>query len=63
MSKRYMKVCQKLKEELEGYNGTYAIQSFDPRVLWWFRQNCPEVPQRPAHGAFPKTWHEGGSDL
>lgn len=45
MSKRYMKVCQKLKEELEGYNGTYAIQSFDPRVLWWFRQNCPEVPR------------------
>ena len=36
---------RKLKEELEGYNGTYAIQSFDPRVLWWFRQNCPEVPR------------------
>ena len=41
MSKRYMKLCQKLKECLSGYEGTYAIQSFDPRVLWWFRKNCP----------------------
>ena len=45
MSKRYMKLCQKLKECLSGYEGTYAIQSFDPRVLWWFRKNCPEVPR------------------
>ena len=45
MSKRYMKLCQKLKECLSGYEGTYAIQSFDPRVLWWFRKNCPGVPR------------------
>ena len=38
MSKRYMKLCQKLKECLSGYEGTYAIQSFDPRVLWWFSE-------------------------
>ena len=48
-----MKVCQKLKEELEGCNGT-CVQSFD-RVLWWFRQNLPEVPRGQLMEHFPKT--------
>ncbi len=63
MSKRYMKVCQKLKEELEGYNGTYAIQSFRSESALVVSPELPGGSQRPAHGEFPKTWHEGGSDL
>ncbi len=28
---------------LQGYQGDYCIESFDPRVVWWFRKNAPEV--------------------
>ncbi len=30
-------------EELKKYKGEYAIQSFNPYVLEWFKQNAPEV--------------------
>ncbi len=28
---------------LEDYSGVYCIESFDPRVIYWLRKNCPEV--------------------
>lgn len=28
---------------LEGYNGSYCIESFDPRCLMWLRKNRPEI--------------------
>lgn len=30
---------------LAGYKGDWAIQSFDPRIVRWFRQNAPSVPR------------------
>lgn len=28
---------------LEGYQGVYCIESFDPRCIRWLRKNCPEI--------------------
>lgn len=30
---------------LAGYKGDWAIQSFDPRIVRWFRQHAPSVPR------------------
>ncbi|MBR6747359.1 MAG: glycerophosphodiester phosphodiesterase [Clostridia bacterium] len=36
-------LCRKVWELLQGYEGDYAVQSFDPRSLNWFRRNAPQV--------------------
>lgn len=33
----------KLMELLKDYKGKYAIQSFSPKVLYWFKRNYPKV--------------------
>lgn len=32
-----------LMEHLKDYKGEYAIQSFNPKVLYWFKRNYPNV--------------------
>lgn len=34
---------QKLMDILKKYKGKYAIQSFNPMVLYWFKRNYPKV--------------------
>ncbi len=41
--KRVGSLEQKLLETLKKYNGDYAIQSFNPYVLVWFKENAPEI--------------------
>ncbi|NLC53709.1 MAG: glycerophosphodiester phosphodiesterase, partial [Firmicutes bacterium] len=41
-----------LYEELQGYQGPYAIQSFNPFTLQWFRKNAPEVLRGQLAGNF-----------
>lgn len=36
-------LCQKTLALLRGYPGSYCIESFDPRILAWFRRHAPEV--------------------
>lgn len=36
-------LCAKAEEYLSGYNGKYIIESFDPRVLIWYRKNRSDV--------------------
>lgn len=36
-------LCRLAMEELAGYQGLYCVESFDPRIVWWFRQNRPEI--------------------
>ena len=38
-------VCAKSHELLKDYEGAYAIQSFHPFALFWYRQNAKEVPR------------------
>ncbi len=30
-------------EELKNYEGLYCVESFDPRIVRWFRQNHPGI--------------------
>ncbi|NLM36971.1 MAG: hypothetical protein GX202_02450 [Firmicutes bacterium] len=41
-----------LYEELQGYQGPYAIMSFNPFTLQWFRKNAPEVLRGQLAGSF-----------
>lgn len=36
-------LCTLAMEELRGYKGLYCVESFDPRVVRWFRDNRPEI--------------------
>lgn len=36
-------LCEKTAKLLEAYRGDYCVESFDPRVLLWFRKNSPDV--------------------
>ncbi len=35
------KLCRRVAERLDTYNGAFAIQSFDPRILSWFKSYRP----------------------
>lgn len=37
------KLCVLAMKELEGYRGLYCVESFDPRVVKWFREHYPQV--------------------
>lgn len=36
-------LCKRVMEALEGYEGVYCIESFDPSVVKWLRHNAPQV--------------------
>ena len=38
-------VCAKSHELLKDYDGPYAVQSFHPFALFWYRQNAKDVPR------------------
>ena len=38
------RVAERVAEALENYHGNYAIQSFSPTALSWYRKHCPSVP-------------------
>lgn len=40
---RQEELCQKTMEQLRGYTGLYCVESFDPRIVRWFRQHFPRV--------------------
>ena len=36
-------VSKRVSEQLEDYNGSYCIESFDPRCVYWFAKNKPDI--------------------
>jgi len=36
-------LCEKTHALMKKYGGTYCVESFDPRIVRWFRRNAPEV--------------------
>lgn len=56
-------VCEKAHELLLNYEGTYCVQSFDPRVLLWYRQNAPEVVRGQLAQAYWKEEKHAGKPL
>ncbi len=39
----FAETCRILNDCLEGYEGDFCVESFDPRALGWFRKNAPGV--------------------
>lgn len=40
---RYRELCRKTLALLGGYGGDYVVESFDPRIVAWFRRNAPHI--------------------
>ncbi len=40
---RQEELCQKTVDLLKGYSGLYCVESFDPRIVRWFREHRPQV--------------------
>ena len=43
LGERAATICSIVDELLGGYEGAYCIESFDPRILRWYKKNRPEV--------------------
>ncbi len=39
----YIKTAQMLSEMMKNYHGVYCVESFQPKVVAWYRKNHPEV--------------------
>ncbi len=39
----FEKLCKLCLAQLEGYRGLYCIESFDPRIVRWFKLHAPQV--------------------
>ena len=37
------RICERTDEVMRQYHGEYAIESFHPRALWWYRRHRPEI--------------------
>lgn len=46
-------ICSLVIKELSGYKGAFALESFDPRIVWWLRRHAPEVPRGQLAGSLP----------
>ncbi len=42
-SSRRNALCEKTAAILDGYKGPYCIESFDPRIVRWFKKNKPQT--------------------
>ena len=40
---RNRELCEKTYAMMKEYGGIYCVESFDPRIVHWFRRNAPEV--------------------
>ena len=58
-SKDYIELSEKTYEILKGYEGNYAIQSFNPFILEWYKNNASEV----VRGQLSGTFTEGSESL
>lgn len=36
-------LCERTLEFIRSYNGDICVESFDPRIVAWFRKNAPEI--------------------
>ena len=40
---RNRELCRRVYEEMQAYSGPWCVESFDPRIVAWFRFHAPEV--------------------
>lgn len=43
VGKNYATLCENVCKALEGYQGVYCLECFDPRSVWWLRKNHPDI--------------------
>ena len=55
-------VCAYSHELLKNYDGPYAVQSFHPFALFWYRQNAKDVPRGILAKNFIRDKQEKGKD-
>ena len=36
-------LCEKALQAIRGYDGKICVESFDPRIVAWFRKNAPDI--------------------
>ena len=48
-------LCEGVRAMLQGYKGDICVESFDPRIVRWWRKNAPEV-LRGQLSCSEKTW-------
>lgn len=53
-------LCEAIMDLLSGYHGAYMIESFDPRVLIWFRKNAPNIIRGQLSQDFSKSEQKMG---
>ena len=41
--KKNRELCEKTYEILKNYKGTFCVESFDPRIVFWFRLHAGEI--------------------
>ena len=51
----YAQLCKRMMEALEGYKGLYCIESFDPLVVKWLRENRPDIVRGQLAGGLRKS--------
>lgn len=39
----HSQLCQRVCRLLEGYHGTYCLESFDPRCVYWLKKHRPDL--------------------
>ena len=39
----YTRLCEAFMVLIKGYTGQFAIQSFNPKIINWFRKNAPDI--------------------
>lgn len=42
-SNRNREFCEEVMDLLDAYKGRFCIESFDPRIVYWFRKHAPDV--------------------
>lgn len=57
-----VKLCELLAEKLDTYYGSFAIQSFDPRVLRYFKKYRPRFARGQLVAKAPKRSERKGTD-
>lgn len=57
-----MRLCEALTEALDAYYGSFAIQSFDPRVLRYFKKHRPRFARGQLVAKTPKRAERKGTD-
>lgn len=61
--RRNDELCEKGLALMRAYNGPYCIESFDPRIVRWFRKNAKDVLRGqlsdapPRFGMSRSRWH------